>query len=102
MHGISEFIKTVPRCSLITTEARNARNLGFHKNLDLRVFINPSDDALGQDRHIEIDEQTHPQLAEPQISQQLGLVDGSETLNGLQFDDDPLTYDEINSVSASS
>jgi hypothetical protein len=41
-----------------------------------------SDDALGQKRHIEINQQAYSFVSELQVAEQLGLVNGQQFLHG--------------------
>src|SRR5579871_1144807 len=61
---------------------------------------NSSQDAFGQYGDIEIDEQAHAQLAQAQIREQLGFVDGGKAFDRLQFNQHALVNDEVDAVPA--
>jgi hypothetical protein len=55
-------------------------------------------DAVLEHRDVEVDEESDPPSAEPKVRQQLGLVYGLETLNGLEFDDNRIVDHDVEAI----
>jgi hypothetical protein len=53
-----------------------------------------------QDRDIEIDQQSHVDPAQAQVSHQLRFVGGQNAFHRLEFDDDAIVNQQINAISA--
>jgi hypothetical protein len=60
--------------------------------------IDDPDDAVAHVRDIEIQQVTKLKATKPEITQRLGPMDGEDGFKRLQFDDNQITYQEINSV----
>ncbi len=62
------------------------------------VSENKALDAILEGRDVEVDEESDTLSAEPEVRQQLGLVYGFETLNGLELDDDRVVDHDVESI----
>ena len=57
--------------------------------------VDQTAEAVLQDGNVEVDQQTNGLTGEAEIGQQLGIVDGQEFLDGLQFDHDTALDQQI-------
>ena len=60
----------------------------------------PSDDSVPHDRNVEVEEQPDFSPTESQIGQELGFMDWQELLNALEFEQDRVFHQYVNSVTA--
>jgi dipeptidyl-peptidase-4 len=60
--------------------------------------VHPTNDAIDQTGHVEIDQQTDLGVTQFQVGNQLGFVDGKDFLDSLQFDNHGILHEQINPV----
>jgi hypothetical protein len=55
-------------------------------------------DSIYQQFNIEIDEQSDLPAAETKVSQQLRVVNGSQSINGFEFNNDKLVHEDVDAI----
>ena len=70
------------------------------ESTELELPVDEASYAVLQDAHIEIDKQRNLAPRELQIRHHLRLVDRSESLNGLDFDNDRPLHQKVDPVAA--
>jgi hypothetical protein len=60
----------------------------------------PADDALCQERDIEVDQQADPFVGQLEVGQKLSLVNRQQFLHGFQFQSDFVLHEDIDLVTA--